>query len=99
MAIETKRKSKTKKVVKEPKMYKVLLRNDNYTTMEFVVMVLRLIFHKSEAAAQKIMLEVHNNGRGVCGIYPFEIAETKIKQVETAAKQFKFPLSCELEEA
>ena len=90
---------KVRKKLKEPKQYKVLLRNDNYTTMEFVVMILQVIFHKSQAAATSIMLEVHKKGRGICGIYPYEIAETKVKQVESIARQHKYPLSCEIEEA
>ena len=97
--METKLQKKTRHKLKEPKMFKVVLRNDNYTTMEFVVMILRVIFHKSVSEAQRIMLEVHNNGRGVCGLYPYEIAETKVRQVESVAAQHKYPLSCELEEA
>ena len=97
--METKLQKKIRVKLEEPAMYKVVLRNDNYTTMEFVVMVLRVIFHKSEQEAQRIMLEVHKRGRAVCGIYPYEIAETKVRQVESVAVQHKYPLSCELEEA
>ena len=69
--------SKTGKEVKEPPLYKVLLLNDDYTTMDFVVEVLRFVFHKSVTAATHIMLNVHHNGVGLCGIYPFEVAETR----------------------
>jgi ATP-dependent Clp protease adaptor protein ClpS len=84
--------------IKEPCRYKVLLLNDDYTTMDFVVMVLMVVFRKPLQEAQQIMLNVHRKGKGLCGIYPFEIAETKARQVENMAEQHKFPLRCDLEE-
>jgi len=82
----------------EPSMYRVILMNDNYTTMDFVIMILMVVFHKTHDDAQNIMLDVHRNGRGVAGIYPFEIAETKTRQVEAMAEKHRFPLRCTLEE-
>ncbi|MBV6492646.1 MAG: ATP-dependent Clp protease adapter protein ClpS [Turneriella sp.] len=82
---------------KKPKLYKVILLNDNYTTMEFVVFILQKYFQKRESEAQKIMLDVHNTGSGVAGIYPREIAETKSKQVMAHAEQEGFPLACKTE--
>ena len=90
---------RTERALKKPKMYKVLLHNDDYTTMEFVVFVLQGIFHRSEADAVQIMLHVHKNGIGVAGVYSYEIAETRIAQVETLARQHEFPLRCSMEEA
>ncbi len=84
--------------VKEPAMFKVLLLNDDYTTMEFVVEVLMQIFAKTLEAATEIMLNVHQKGIGVCGVYPLEIAETKVEAVHSLAKERGFPLRCTLEE-
>ena len=84
--------------VKEPSSYRVILINDNYTTMDFVIMILMVVFHRNHDEAQKIMFDVHKNGRGIAGVYPFEIAETKIKQVEAMAEKHCFPLRCTLEE-
>ncbi len=83
----------------EPSMYKVLLHNDDYTTMDFVVMVLKRVFHKTQEQSEQIMLDVHKKGKGVCGVYTFEIAQTKVEQVKTLAKQNQFPLlaTCEAE--
>ena len=81
----------------EPHMYKIVLLNDDYTTMDFVVMILETIFAKSQAEATRIMLEVHNNGRGVCGIYPLQIAEAKQALVHSKAETEGFPLKCILE--
>lgn len=80
-----------------PKRYKVLLLNDDYTTMEFVVMVLMNVFHHAEAQAVEIMLAVHHEGIGVAGVYPFEVAETKVGKVHELARQNEFPLRCALE--
>jgi ATP-dependent Clp protease adaptor protein ClpS len=80
-------------------MYKVLLHNDDYTTMEFVVYVLQGIFHHTEADAMQIMLHVHKNGIGVAGVYTREIAETRIAQVETLARRHEYPLRCSMDEA
>lgn len=85
--------------VQKPKMYKVLLLNDDYTSMEFVVSTLINIFRKSEEDAYAIMLRVHNQGSGLCGIYTHEIAETKVAQVLNSAKKSKFPLRAVMEEA
>jgi ATP-dependent Clp protease adaptor protein ClpS len=78
-------------------MFRVLLHNDDYTSMEFVVRVLREIFHRSEAESVHIMLAVHTRGIGVAGIYPFEVAETKVHRVHRAARAHDFPLKCSLE--
>ena len=87
------------KKLEKPKLHKVLLHNDNYTTMEFVVKVLIQVFHHSEAEAMRIMLQVHHNGIGVAGVYSFEIAETKVVQVTELARQNEFPLRCSMEPA
>lgn len=79
-------------------MFKVLLLNDDYTTMEFVVEILIQVFSKSLEAATEIMLNVHHQGMGVCGVYPLEIAETKIETVHSLARERGFPLRCALEE-
>ena len=84
---------------KEPNLYKVLLLNDDYTTMEFVVQVLEDIFQKSPAEAYQIMMHVHVNGRGLAGVYPWEVAETKVEAVITAARDAGFPLKAVTEEA
>ena len=81
----------------EPPLYKVLLINDDYTTMEFVVEVLRFVFGKSPAEAMRIMLNVHRQGVGVCGTYPREVAETKVDTVHSLARENGFPLRCEME--
>jgi ATP-dependent Clp protease adaptor protein ClpS len=84
--------------IREPRRYKVLLHNDHYTTMEFVVRVLVEVFHKNEAQATRIMLSVHNQGKGVCGIYTAEVAETKVNMVHNLAKQAGYPLRSSMEE-
>jgi ATP-dependent Clp protease adaptor protein ClpS len=81
-----------------PKKYKVHLLNDDYTSMDFVIDILISIFHKSYEEAQKIMLDIHNKERGLCGIYTHEIAETKVMQVTTKAKENGFPLKATMEE-
>ncbi|HIF70183.1 MAG TPA: ATP-dependent Clp protease adapter ClpS [Deltaproteobacteria bacterium] len=91
--------TKTRKKLKAPVQYKVLLHNDDYTTMEFVVYVLQSVFHKSPSEATQIMLRVHENGIGVCGVYSFEIAETKVSAVHDLAEQYEFPLKSSMEEA
>ena len=85
--------------VKEPKSYHVVLYNDNYTTMDFVVYVLETIFHHSGPAAEKIMLDVHEKGKGVAGTYPRDIAETKALQTRTLAQEHNYPLKCVAEPA
>ena len=91
--------TETEKRVKVPPLYKVLLHNDDYTTMEFVVQVLESVFHKSYAEATQITLHVHRTGIGVAGVYSHEVAETKVAQVEALARQHEFPLLCSMEEA
>jgi len=82
---------------KKPSMYRVLLMNDDYTPMEFVVSILMGIFKKTSEEATQIMLNVHQTGMGTCGIYTFEVAETKVTQVMDAAKRSQHPLQCTLE--
>ncbi len=84
--------------VKEPQLYRVILHNDDYTTMDFVVEVLEGIFHKTPAEAYRIMLTVHLEGRGAAGVYPHEVAETKLDAVHEAARANGFPLRASLEE-
>jgi ATP-dependent Clp protease adaptor protein ClpS len=84
--------------IREPSMYKVLLHNDDYTTMEFVVEVLMLVFNKSVENATRIMLNVHREGVGLCGVYTYEVAETKVGTVSTLAREKGFPLKCTMEE-
>ena len=87
---------KTKK--QEPTLYKVVLLNDDYTTMDFVILVLEDVFQKSPAEAYRIMMQVHLNGRGIAGVYPWEVAETKVETVSTMARDAGFPLRAALEE-
>ncbi len=91
--------TESEKKLKPPAMYKVLLHNDDYTSMEFVVHVLESVFHRSNAEAIQIMLHVHRNGIGVAGVYTHEVAETKIAVVEAMARQHEYPLKCTIEEA
>ncbi len=85
--------------VKPPPLFRVVLLNDDYTPMEFVVDVLEKFFSLDRPAATRIMLEVHTQGKGVCGVFTFEIAETKVAQVTTYARDNQHPLMCTLEEA
>lgn len=84
--------------VVEPTKYKVLLHNDDYTSMDFVVEILMGVFHKNLLESEQIMLDIHKKGRAICGIYTFEIAQTKVQQVKTMAKSSGFPLLATLEE-
>jgi len=84
--------------VKPPPMFKVLLLNDDYTPMDFVVIVLQRIFALSREKATQIMLKVHKEGIGVCGVYPRDVAATKVEQVKSYAKQHQHPLQCVMEE-
>jgi ATP-dependent Clp protease adaptor protein ClpS len=84
--------------VKRPPLYRVILLNDDYTPMEFVVEVLELIFAMDRQKATRVMLEVHTRGKGVCGVFTYEIAETKVAQVGAYAQQHQHPLLCTLEE-
>jgi ATP-dependent Clp protease adaptor protein ClpS len=90
--------TKSKEKLEKPPLYKVLLHNDDYTTMEFVVFVLISVFNKSEEDAFVIMLKVHNEGLGIAGVYPYEIAETKAEKVMALARQNEYPLLCTVEE-
>ena len=89
--------TKTRDQTQKPAMYKVLLLNDDYTPMEFVVHVLERFFSKSQEDATRIMLHVHNHGVGICGVYTYEIAETKVTQVVDFARQHQHPLQCTME--
>lgn len=89
---------KAKEKTKRPKMFKVVLLNDDYTTMEFVVLVLQQVFNKPEPEAYRIMMRVHIEGRGVCGAYTYEIAETKVSTVHEMAEENGFPLRASIEE-
>lgn len=91
--------TKTRPKTKKPAQYRVFLLNDDYTPMEFVVSILIGIFKKTQEEATKIMLNVHQNGIGVCGVFTFEVAETKVAQVLEAAKRGGHPLKCTLEKA
>jgi ATP-dependent Clp protease adaptor protein ClpS len=93
----TKTKTRTRVKVVQPRLWKVMILNDDYTPMDFVVDVLVRFFRKSEPEAIRIMLSVHQAGVGLCGVYPFEIAETKVDQVEDAAREAGHPLQCMLE--
>jgi ATP-dependent Clp protease adaptor protein ClpS len=84
---------------KEPEEYRVILLNDHYTTMEFVVAVLMEIFHKDGDEANRIMLDVHKKGKGIVGVYPWDIAATKAEQVHLVARVHEFPLRCIIEPA
>ncbi|MBS1790270.1 MAG: ATP-dependent Clp protease adaptor ClpS [Acidobacteria bacterium] len=90
--------TESKQKLQKPPLYKVLLHNDNYTTMEFVVLVLMEVFRHPENEAIRIMLQVHNQGAGVAGVYTFEIAETKAAKVIAMAQENEYPLLCTLEE-
>ena len=87
----------TRQDIKKPSKYKVLMLNDDYTTMEFVVDILKKVFGHSTLAATSIMLNIHKHGRGLAGIYTKEIAEAKVSQVHSAARSRGFPLKCEME--
>src|SRR6185437_15366654 len=89
--------TRTRPKTKRPSLYRVLLLNDDYTPMEFVVLVLQDVFNKSREEAMRIMLHVHNQGVGECGIFPFEVAETKVTRVMDAARKNQHPLQCVME--
>ena len=88
---------KTKPEAKKPSLYKVFLLNDDYTPMEFVVQILETLFNKSREDATRIMLHVHKRGAGLCGVFTYEIAETKVMQVMQAARHAQHPLQCTME--
>jgi len=82
----------------EPKLYRVILLNDDYTSMDFVVMILMEIFHQNAQKANETMYKIHEEGSGLCGVYTYEIAETKMAQVHALAKEHQFPLRATIEE-
>ena len=90
--------SKTREDIREPSLFKVFLHNDDYTTMDFVVEVLIYVFHKSAEDATQVMLNVHRKGVGLCGVYTYEVAETKVDTVHRLARENGFPLKCTMEE-
>ncbi|MFH0975466.1 MAG: ATP-dependent Clp protease adaptor ClpS [Spirochaetota bacterium] len=98
-SLESALKVKPEEKLAHPKMYRVLMHNDHYTTMDFVVEVIMKVFHKPAAEATKIMLDIHKKGIGVCGVYTYDIAVTKISEVHKMAKKRQFPLKCSFEEA
>lgn len=91
------RRTKERVKTRKPPLYKCILLNDDYTPMEFVVEILKSVFHRSQADATRIMLHVHQNGMGIAGVFPYEVAETKIRTVEELAKENQFPLKCVME--
>ena len=97
--LKEKTSDKQKEKLQEPHEYYVILLNDHYTTMEFVIEILVVIFHKNPIDAERIMMDVHKKGKGVVGVYPWDIAATKVMQVHSAAKNAEFPLRCIVERA
>jgi ATP-dependent Clp protease adaptor protein ClpS len=91
--------TRTKPRTKKPSMYTVLMLNDDYTPMEFVVHVLERFFHKTQEDATRIMLHVHQRGVGICGVYTYEVAETKVAQVVDYSRKNQHPLQCTMEKA
>jgi ATP-dependent Clp protease adaptor protein ClpS len=89
--------TKKRKKLAEPPLYKVLLHNDDYTTMEFVILILENVFRKSTAEATRVMLNVHNQGIGIAGVYTREVAETKVAIVLDLARKNEYPLLCTME--
>jgi len=92
-------KERTDTKSQEPKLFNVILLNDDYTTMEFVIQILETLFQKSPAEAYQIMMHVHRNGRGLAGVYPWEVAETKAEKVASLSKEAGYPLRATIEEA
>jgi ATP-dependent Clp protease adaptor protein ClpS len=92
-------KERVKVQKQDPALYKVVLLNDDYTTMEFVVSVLETVFQKSPAEAYRIMMQVHVNGNGIAGVYPWEVAETKVEALTSMARHAEYPLRATIEEA
>lgn len=91
-------KERNEEDLKEPSMYRVILHNDHYTTQEFVVLILQRVFHKKMPDATKIMLDVHKKGKGIVGVYPYDIAATRVAMVRKMAKDAEYPLKCTMEE-
>ncbi|MEO6213211.1 MAG: ATP-dependent Clp protease adapter ClpS [Vicinamibacterales bacterium] len=88
---------RTRQQTKQPELYRVLLLNDDYTTMDFVIEILETIFNKAPAEAHRIMMAVHTQGKGLCGVYPYDIAETKVETVIERARDSGFPLKATME--
>lgn len=95
--LKTKKKTRESSKIKEPPMYRVILLNDHYTAMEFVVLVLQEIFHKNSDEANRIMLSVHHSGSGIAGVFTKEVAETKVALVTQVSRDNGYPLRCTLE--
>ncbi|HKL49406.1 MAG TPA: ATP-dependent Clp protease adaptor ClpS [Desulfuromonadales bacterium] len=95
---KTEGETRTRSKSSRPPLHKVMLHNDDYTSMEFVVNILEDVFHKTPSEANRIMLNVHVDGVGVAGVYPFEIAEMKVTKVHSMARQEGYPLRCSMEE-
>ena len=95
--VVTQRRTRTQPKTRKPPLFKVMLLNDDYTPMEFVVELLKMVFNKPHAEATRIMLHVHQNGMGVAGVYPYEIAESKVRTVEELARENQYPLKCVME--
>ena len=96
MITQTSVKIEIKKKLQEPSKFQVLLLNDDYTTMEFVIKILVKFFHKSEADASKLMMQIHKKGEATCGVYPYDIAQTKVEQVISFSRENEHPLMCVL---
>jgi ATP-dependent Clp protease adaptor protein ClpS len=97
--VKSKVKSREDIKIKKPNLFKVILHNDDYTSMEFVVKILISVFNKPLSDATKIMHDIHNKGKGICGVYTYDIAITKVNQVHRLAEVSEFPLMCSYEEA
>lgn len=97
IATEVMPRTTTKLKLKRPRLYKVILLNDDYTSMEFVVLVLQHVFHHGESTSRAIMLNIHQTGVGIAGVFTYEIAETKVQQVLELAQQQEYPLQCTME--
>jgi len=95
--LEDEAESITREELTEPPMYRVLLHNDDFTTMDFVVQILMLVFGKNSDEATRIMLNVHRKGIGLCGVYTYEVAETKVDTVHALAREHQYPLKCTME--
>ena len=96
-SLEEQKQVQNKEELKEPSLFKVLLHNDDYTTMDFVIMILETVFNKDTTESTRIMLNIHNQGVGIAGVYTREIGETKISLVHEMARKYQFPLKCSLE--
>ncbi len=95
--VVTQRRTRPQTKTRKPPLFKVVLLNDDYTPMEFVVELLKMVFNKPHAEATRIMLHVHQNGMGVAGVYPYELAESKVRTVEELARDSQYPLKCVME--